>query len=365
MANKTNVGIIGVGNISPAYIKGCRAFDILDLVACADLDVARARQVAQEHAIPRVLTVDELVADPQIDVVINLTIPAAHAAVSRRVLEEGKHLYSEKPLATSFEDGRKLLALAQAKGLRIGCAPDTFMFAPHQTARRLLDEGTIGDPVAAVGFMVSHGPEQWHPNPDFFFAPGGGPMLDMGPYYVTCLVNLLGPARRVSGAARASFPTRTAGVDGHTIPVATPTHYSTTIEFESGAVATLIMSFDVWGHKLPVMEVYGTAGTMTIPDPNGWNPRETRVYVPEKHDWDVMPMPYRDHWARGIGVADMAYAIRSGRAHRASGDLALHVLEIMFAVEQASNSGQYVELSTTCERPTPLPSDLSERVLDE
>lgn len=365
MADKARIGIIGVGNISPAYIKGCRMFDILDLVACADLDMPRARQAAAEHAIPRALTVDELLSDPGIDMVVNLTIPAAHAAVSLRALEAGKHVYSEKPLATTLEDGRQILETAREKGLRVGCAPDTFMFAPHQTARRLLDEGCIGKPVAAAGFMASHGPEKWHPNPDFFYAPGGGPMLDMGPYYVTCLVNLLGPARRVSGVAQASFPQRTAGVDGHAIPVTIPTHYSATIEFKAGAIATLIISFDVWGHKLPVMEIYGESGTLTIPDPNGWNPRETRLYVPEKSDWEVMPMPYRDHWARGIGLADMAHAIRSGRAHRASGELALHVLEILFAVEKASSTGRYVELASTCERPAPLPVDLPERTLDD
>lgn len=362
---KTKVGIIGVGNISSTYIKGCRAFDILDLVACADLDMERARKVASENEIPQALTVEQLLADPTISIVVNLTVPRVHASVSQQILAAGKHVYSEKPLATTFADGQALLAQANASGLRIGCAPDTFLFAPHQTTRKLVDEGAIGTPVAAVGFMASHGPEKWHPNPDFFYAEGGGPMLDMGPYYITCLINLLGPAVRVSGAARASFPERTAGVDGHLIPVSVPTHYAATIEFKSGAVATLITSFDVWGHRLPVMEVYGSQGTITVPDPNGFNPRETCVFIPEQKDWEVMPSMYPDSWMRGIGLADMAYAIRSGRPHRASGALALHALEIMRGVEQASASGQYVELTTTCERPAALPVGLAERELDQ
>ena len=358
-----NIGIIGVGNISPAYIKGCRAFDILNLVACADIDVDRARKVAAENEIPHAYTVDELLSDPEIDIVINLTIPAVHAEVSLKILNAGKHVYSEKPLATSLEDGKAIIDLAAQKGLRVGCAPDTFMFGQHQTTRKLVDDGVIGDPVAAVGFMVGHGPEGWHPNPAFFYAPGGGPMFDMGPYYITCLINLLGPAVRVSGTARSSFPTRTAK-SGDVLPVNVPTHYSGSVEFASGATATLIQSFDVWAHRLPQMEVYGSLGTPTVPDPNGYKPRETLLFIPGKHEWEEMPITHRDDWARGIGLADMAYGIRDNRPHRASGDLAYHVLEIMHAFGTAYQSGQYVELKSTCERPEALPVGLPARVLE-
>lgn len=358
-----NIGIIGVGNISPAYIKGCHDFDILNLVACADIDVERARRVAAENGIPHAYTVDELLSDPQIDIVINLTIPAVHAEVSLKVLNAGKHVYSEKPLAISLADGKAIIDLAASKGLRVGCAPDTFLFGQHQTVRKLLDDGLIGEPVAAVGFMMGHGPEAWHPNPDFFYAPGGGPMFDMGPYYMTCLVNLFGPAVRISGTARASFPTRTAK-DGHQIPVNVPTHYTGAIEFASGAVATVIQSFDIWAHRLPQIEVYGELGTLTVPDPNGYQPREALLHIPGKHEWEVMPLTHRDDWARGIGLADMAYGIRDGRAHRASGALAYHVLEMMHAFETAYKSGSYVELASTCDRPEPLPVGLAARVLE-
>jgi predicted dehydrogenase len=357
------VGIIGVGNISPAYINGCRAFDILELVACADLDLDRARKVAQEYQIPRALTVEQLLADPEIDLVINLTIPAAHAEVSLRAIAAGKHVYSEKPLAAVLDDGRRILEAAKARGVLVGCAPDTFLFGQHQTARKLVDDGAIGRPVAAAAFYASRGPEPWHPNPDFFYAPGGGPMLDMGPYAITCLVNLLGPAVRVAGVVQTSFPQRVAK-DGHTIPVHTPTHYSGTIEFASGALATVVMSFDVTAHHLPGVELYGECGTLVIPDPNGYDPREVRLFVPDKHDWDVMPLAYPAAWARGVGVADMAYAIRDARPIRASGELAYHVLEILHAFGESSRSGQHVTLQSVCDRPAALSVGLSDRRLE-
>jgi predicted dehydrogenase len=362
MVAKFRVGIIGVGNISPAYIEGCRAFDILDLVACADIHTERLQAVAAKYNVPQIMTVEELLASPEIDVVVNLTVPAVHAEVSLSALRAGKHVYSEKPLALSLEDGRQILETAAANGLRVGCAPDTFLFGQHQTARRLLDEGTIGTPVAAVAFMAQHGPESWHPNPSFFYAPGGGPMFDMGPYFVTCLVNLFGPAVRVSGAARASFPERVAHT-GERIPVSVPTHYSGTIEFASGAIATLITSFDVWGHRLPVMEVYGETGTLTIPDPNGFDPREILLMQPGKEGWTSMPLTYPDTWKRGIGLAEMAYAIQENRPHRASGELAYHVLEIMSAFTTAYESGRYVTLESHVPQPELLPLGLDARVL--
>ncbi len=363
MSNPTfKIGLIGVGNISPAYIKGCRAFDILELVACADLNVERARQVAAENNIALGCSVEELLSNPQIDIVVNLTNPIAHTQVSRQIIAAGKHVYSEKPLAVALADGRLILDEATAKGVRVGCAPDTFLFGQHQHARKLIDDGAIGEPVAAIGCMAGHGPESWHPNPDFYYDVGGGPMFDMGPYYVTCLVNLLGPVTRVSGSARTTFPTRIAK-DGHVIPVHVPTHYSGTLEFASGAVATLITSFDVWRHHMPQMEIYGATGSLTIPDPNGFDPREVKLYKQGEKDWSHVPQQHRDDWARGIGLADMAYAIRENRPHRASGDLAYHVLEIMHAFETASASGQYVTISSTVERPAALPVGLPPRVL--
>jgi predicted dehydrogenase len=363
MDDKMRVGIIGVGNISPAYIEGCRRFDVLEVTACADLDETRARKIAADYAIPRALSVNDLLRDPDIDIVINLTVPDAHADVSVRALQAGKHVYSEKPLATTLEDGRRILDAAEAAGRRVGCAPDTFLFAPHQTARKLVDDGLIGKPIAAVGFFASHGPESWHPNPDFFYAPGAGPMFDMGPYYVTCLVNLLGAVVRVSGTAHAALPHRTAN-DGRAIPVGVPTHYAGTLEFASGAVATLITSFDVWGHHLPTMELYGEKGTLTLPDPNGYEPREVRAYIPGEYDWEAMPFVHADKWKRGIGVADMAYAILESRPHRASGELAFHVLEVMTALETAMHRGAYVQIERQPMQPAPMPVNFGEHEAD-
>jgi predicted dehydrogenase len=359
MKEKLNVGIIGVGNISPAYINGSRMFDILNLVGCADMNVERAQQVATEHNLTA-YSVDDLLASPDIDIVINLTVPLAHAEVSQKILAAGKHVYGEKPLAVTLEDAKKILDTAEAKGLRVGCAPDTFLFSQHQTARKLLDEGAIGSPIGAVGFMVSRGVERWHPNPDFFYKFGGGPMLDMGPYYITCLINLLGAAKRVTGSARISYPQRTAK-DGHVIDVETPTHYSGTIEFASGAIATLIMSFDVMGHSLPQMEIFGEYGTLRIPDPNGYKPREIMVFNGE---WHTEAEVYRPEWVRGIGLADMAYGILYGRPHRATGQQAYHALEVMHAFEKASTTGKHVDIQSSYERSALLPLGLPERQLD-
>jgi len=361
VATKTKVGIIGTGNISPAYINGCRAWEILDLVAVADIDAEKARSVGEKFEI-EVRTIDELLKDPEIGIIINLTIPAVHADVSLQVIDAGKSVHSEKPLAVTREDGRRILDAAQAKGVRVGCAPDTFLFGAHQTCRKLIDDGAIGEAVAAVAFMASHGPEKWHPNPGFFYETGGGPMFDMGPYYITCLVALLGPVRRVSALTRASFPERIAG-DGRRLPVSVPTHYAGSLEFVSGPIASVITSFDIWGHHLPMMEVYGSAGTLRVPDPNGW---EFFVHMQPEGvaEWQDIPLTHSADWRRGIGVADMAYAIQSGRPHRASGDLAYHVLDVMHAFEDSSNTGQTIAIESTVERPAAVPVGLEARHLD-
>jgi predicted dehydrogenase len=356
MSDRLRVGIIGVGNISKAYIDGCRDFAVLELVACADLDPQRANAAAAEHAIPHAMSVDDLLASDQVDLVINLTVPLVHAEVSTRIVAAGKHVYSEKPLGVTLEEGQAILAAADRAGVRVGCAPDTFLFANHQSVRRLVDDGAIGMPLAAVAFFASHGPEGWHPNPDFFYQAGAGPMLDMGPYYVTCLVNLLGAVKYVSGTAQATLPQRIAK-DGHAIPVRVPTHHAATLEFASGAIATLITSFDVWAHHLPAMEIYGEHGSLTVPDPNGHDPREFSLFTPEQDAWQVQPLAYADGWKRGIGVADMAYAILENRAHRASGDLALHVLEVMTAVERAGAAHAAIEIASQPAQPAVLPLD--------
>ncbi len=348
MASVTRIGIIGCGNISGIYLANCRVLPGLELVACADLDMERARAKAAEHAV-RAEAVDDLLASPDIDLVINLTIPAVHAEVSRRALGAGKHVYTEKPLATRRADGAATLALARAKGLRVGSAPDTFLGGGLQTCRKLIDDGIIGEPVAAVAFMAGHGPEAWHPDPEFFFKPGAGPMFDMGPYYLTALVSLLGPIARVTGSVHISFPERTIGSgpkQGQKIVVETPTHVAGVLDFAGGAVATIITSFDVWAANLPRIEIYGSEGSLSVPDPNTFG-GPVRIRLAGDREWRDMPLThgYTEN-SRGLGVADMASAIRAGRPHRASGELAYHVLDVMAAFEEASTSGRHVAITS-------------------
>jgi predicted dehydrogenase len=364
--DKVKVGILGCGNIAPAYVKGCRAFEILDVVACADIEPVAAEKLAQEYDL-RPMTVAGLLADEEIQIVINLTIPAVHAAVSQSIIEAGKHVHSEKPLATVRADGRKVLEAAQAKGVRVGCAPDTFMGGGLQTCRKLIDDGWIGEPIAATAFMMGHGMESWHPNPYFFYQPGAGPMFDMGPYYLTTLVHLLGPATRTAGATQASFPERIVTSQpryGERIPVNTPTHVAGLINFASGPIATLIMSFDIWSHSMPRIEIYGTEGSLSVPDPNIFG-GPVMVRRAGASEWNEVPLTHSDKVGRGIGVADLAYGIVNGRPHRANGDMAFHVLDLMQSFEESSNSGQHVTIESSCERPAALPLGLMAGRLDE
>jgi len=364
----TKVGIVGCGNISGIYIKNCKAFDILDVVACADIDMKKAKAKAAEFDLPRACTVEKLLADPEIEIVVNLTPPGAHAEVAVAALEAGKCIYNEKPLAISREDGRRILEMADAKGLLVGCAPDTFLGGGLQTCRKLIDDGWIGEPVAATAFMMGHGPEGWHPDPDFFYQPGGGPMFDMGPYYLTALVNLIGPIRRVTSSARITFPERIITSKpkyGTKIKVNTPTYIAGVMDFANGAVGTIITSFDVWASELPRIEIYGTEGTLSVPDPNTFGGL-VRIRRAGAGEWKEVPLAYGyTENSRGVGVADMAYALRYGRSHRASGELAYHVLDVMQSFLDASREGRHVELASSCSRPAPLPLGLKGYVLDE
>jgi predicted dehydrogenase len=364
---KTKVGIVGCGNISGIYFKMCKWFEILDVGAAADLIPERAQAKAREFGVAKACSVDELLADPEIQIVVNLTIPKAHAPVALAALKAGKSVHNEKPLALTREDGKKMLALAKRKGLRVGCAPDTFMGAGIQTCRKLIDDGVIGEPVGATAFMLCHGHESWHPDPEFYYKPGGGPMFDMGPYYLTAIVALMGPVRRVTGSARATFAERlitSQPKSGTRIQVEVPTHVAGVMDFASGAICTIVTSFDVWAGQHPCIEVYGTEATMQVPDPNGFG-GPVRIRRPGDKEWAEMPLThgYAEN-SRGIGVADMAYALRSGRPHRASGDLAYHVLDIMHAFHDASAKGKHVVLKSTCDRPAPLPTGLKPGTLD-
>lgn len=365
---RVKIGTVGCGNISDTYFGKCKDFDILEVVACADLVAARAEEKARKHGVPKTCSVKELLADPAIEIVLNLTIPKVHAEIAIDALNAGKSVYSEKPLAVTRDNGRAVLALAKKKKLLVGCAPDTFMGAGIQTCRKLIDDGWIGSPVAATAFMQCHGHESWHPDPEFYYKAGGGPMLDMGPYYLTALVCLLGPIARVSGSTRITFPQRTITSKekfGAIIDVEVPTHVAGTMDFESGAIGTIVTSFDVWAHGLPCIEIHGTAGSLSVPDPNGFG-GSIKVRRAGASEWREVPHShgYADN-SRGIGVADMAYALRTGRRHRASGDLAHHVLDTMQAFQDSSESGTHIKLESRAERPAALPLNLREGILDE
>jgi predicted dehydrogenase len=371
----TKIGIIGCGAISGVYFEAGKTFEILNIVACADIVPERAKAKAEQYQISKACTVKELLADPEIEIVVNLTVPKAHFEVSLAALEAGKSVHSEKPLAVTREEGRRLLEVARARGLRVGCAPDTFLGGGLQTCRKLIDDGWIGEPVAATAFMTCHGHESWHPDPEFYYEVGGGPMFDMGPYYLTALVNLIGPVRRVTGSARVTFPERTITSQpkfGKRIRVETPTHIAGVMDFANpadarlrGAVGTIITSFDVWVAQLPRIEIYGTEGSLSVPDPNGFG-GPVLVRRAGASEWSQVPLTHGyTKQSRGIGVADMAYALRSGRPHRANGDMAYHVLDVMQAFLDASATGKHIELTSTCERPAPLPLGLREGWLDE
>jgi len=363
MIKKTGVGIIGCGNISSIYLTNCARFESLEVTAVADLNRSNATAQAEKFQVPRVLEVDEILNDSQVDIVLNLTVPAAHGEIAMKALGCGKSVYNEKPLALDRKTALEMIALAKAKGLRIGCAPDTFLGGGLQTCRQLLDAGAIGTPVAAVAFMLAGGPEKWHPNPYFFYQTGGGPMFDMGPYYLTALTTLLGPVRRVTGSARITSKKRIIGSEPHQgkyIDVEVPTHIAGLLDFESGPVGTLITSFDVFGaHHLPCIEIYGTEGSLKVPDPNSFEGPVLLNKQGEK-EWTEVPIPfsYAEN-SRGIGLADMAAAIRNDRQHRANDQVAYHVLDIMHALHDSSQTGKHISLQTEMTRPEPFPENLT------
>lgn len=366
MDRPTNIGIIGCGAISGAYLAIAKQWPILHVAAVADLDIERARERAEEFEVPKACSVDELLADESIDIVVNLTIPAAHHDVAAAALEAGKSVYNEKPLAVRREEGKALVELARSKGLLLGGAPDTFLGAGIQTCRKLIDDGWIGEPVASSAFMMGHGHESWHPDPAFYYKAGGGPMFDMGPYYLTALVFLMGPVQRVTGMTRITFPERTITSEpkyGETITVDVPTHVAGTMQFHNGAIGTITTSFDVWGGQLPSIEIYGTQGTLSVPNPNTFG-GPVRVKLGRKEWADIPLIHANEENSRSIGVADMAYALRSGRTHRANGDLTYHVLDLMHSFHDAQESGQFEDLQSTCEQPAMIPTGLEPGHLD-
>jgi predicted dehydrogenase len=368
MASPAKIGVVGCGTISGIYLRNCAKFENLEVVACADRHLDRAEAKARRHGIPRFCTVEELLDDPQVEIVLNLTQPASHAQVALAALDHGKSVYNEKPLAVERDDGRRILETAERKGLLVGSAPDTFLGGGLQTCRKLIDEGAIGSAVAASAFVFHPRPESWHPSPDFFYQHGAGPLFDVGPYFLTALVALLGPVSRLVSSARITFPERLITSQprhGETVKVETPTHVAGIMDFENGAVATLVTSFDVWAGEVPHIEIYGSEGTLSLPDPNTFD-GPVRLYaagVGAASGWTEVPLSYGyTRNSRGVGLSDMASALRTGlgTAPRASGALAYHVLDVMHAFLEASQGGRRIELTSGVPRPEPMPSGIGD-----
>ncbi len=400
----TKIGIVGCGNISGIYFKICKLMKNIEVVACADLVADKARAAAEQHGVPKVLTTEQLLADPDVEIVLNLTIPKAHHEVALAAIEAGKHVYNEKPLSVDRAAGRRVIEAAKAKGVRVGGAPDTFLGAGGQTCRKLIDSGAIGRPVAAISNMMGWGHETWHPDPEFYYKPGGGPMLDMGPYYLTALINLLGPVQRVTGVTGMSYKERTISSKpkaGQVIKVEVPTYVAGILNFAgpagavqaedasqtaepiaasegplsgskartqpagpAGPIVNINTSFDIRAAQLPLIQIYGTEGTLNVPDPNGFGGKPM-IWRLEEREWKEVPLEFSyPENSRGLGLADMAAAIQSGRPHRASGALTFHVLDIMEAIHDASDEGRHIILESQVDRPAPMPQGLVEGEID-
>ena len=381
MSKTVGIGIIGCGTISDVYLGNfTQHYSNVKLVACADMFMEKAQQTKEKYHLPKACSVEELLADPEIEIVVNLTIPAAHYEINKKALNAGKHVYCEKPLALSLEDANEIANLAAEKGLMAVSAPDTFLGAGAQTCRKLIDEGAIGEPIGFTANMICPGHELWHPAPGFYYQIGGGPMLDMGPYYITALVCLLGPVKKVSCFATSGRPKRV--INGEEKQVEVPTNYVGIMEFANGVVGNINMSFDIWDSKLPTLEIYGTKGTLEVPDPNTFS-GEVKMFdgkklqeivgaITDPHPAKLITMVTRKGECaqdvapafaaiddprgnmRGLGVCDMAQALIDGRKSRLSSDISRHVVEVLTSFEKASKTGSIYEMTTTCERPQPM-----------
>jgi len=360
---RVKMGIIGCGMISDTYFAAAKKFNVIEVIACSDIIPERAQAKEAEYGC-KAMTNEELLAHPEIEIVLNLTPPQVHSEIAIATLNAGKHAYSEKPFGVDAADAAKVMALAKEKGLRVGCAPDTFLGGGLQTCRKLLDDGWIGKPISATAMVYGRGPEKWGQAP-FFYDYGAGPMLDLGPYYVTALVNLFGPAKSVTAMTKKGSEYRTYGAEvGETYkdiykpydryPVLVTTHLTGVIEFQNGVLATVVASFEAYKDTHPRIEVYGDQGTMVCPDPNTFG-GPVKIWRAGQSEWVDAPLShiYTEN-SRSIGAADMAIALQTGRKHRCSGDLANHVLEIMLAFDKSSKEGRRIDMTTTCERPEAL-----------
>jgi predicted dehydrogenase len=363
------IAMIGTGAISGIYLKNITGmFREIELIGVCDLVREKAEKAKAEYNVPKIYdTMHDAFADPEVDIVLNLTRPYEHLEVSKAALLAGKHVYSEKPLGATYEEGKELVALAEKKGLMLGGAPDTFLGAGIQTCRKLIDDGFIGDPVGSACFMICRGHESWHPDPEFYYKFGGGPMMDMGPYYISALVNLLGGIKAVTGVARKSFPQRTITSQpyyGTVVDVDVNTHVTGILEFESGAIGTIFTTFDAFYKGQARFEVYGSKGTLIVPDPNHFG-GPIQLLRPEQGDYADMPLlfGYKDN-SRALGLADMAKALQTKRDFRASYKQTLHVLEILTSFDKTSASGARYDVETKYTRGAPMKNNPMHGILD-
>jgi predicted dehydrogenase len=356
------LGILGSGNIFGRYMEGLARYPELTVVRVADVETVRAEKAAAEYDIPAWGDDTSLYGDDTVDIIVNLTPPVHHAHTTITAVEAGKHVYVEKPLAITLADGAAVLQAARASGRLVGAAPDTFLGSAGQTARYAVDRGLIGEPIGASGFVRHSRAETWHPDPRLFFQPGGGPVMDMGPYYIAVLLNCLGPVSTVSGATRIGAPRRTVTSPGRVvdhIDVEVATHASAVLTFASGAIGTVLMSFDIWDTDLPRLEIYGTEGTLSLPNPNHFD-GDVRVKRHHDDDWEVLPPVVElfgavgtpEQTRRGLGVRDLVGALQ-GQPHRANPEFAFHTLDVLTGIEAAQREARVVTLDSSCARPRP------------
>lgn len=353
-----NCAIIGCGNISEIYIENIFRIKNLKLTACSDISREKAEEKGTKYNIP-VCDVGAILNSEDIQLVVNLTNPSSHFNVSLKCLEYGKHVYSEKPLALTFDQACKLLETAKNNSLLVGCAPDTFLGGSWQTARKIIDDGWIGKPISATAFMLCRGHESWHPSPEFYYQKGGGPLFDMGPYYLTSLIFLLGPVKSVFAKGKINFPKRVITSQpkyGQEIDVEVPTDIHAILHFEKGVICTLIMSFDTWSHHLPHIEIHGETGSLSLPDPNQFG-GDIFFYNQFRKEWVPFPTCF-DYFTnmRGLGISDMAHAIQKDTSFRANGELAKHVVEIMECIHKSIENQEIITLKSSCPLPDLLTS---------
>ncbi|MFT5197266.1 MAG: putative dehydrogenase [Candidatus Promineifilaceae bacterium] len=355
------VGVVGCGNISDIYLTNSKWLNNIEVIGVTDLRREMAEAQAAKYGVNTIYdSIESMLADPQIEMVLNITHPAGHASVAQMAVEAGKSVYNEKPLTLGRAEGKKLIETAKTNGVLVGCAPDTFLGAAHQTARKLIDDGAIGNLVSANAFMTGWGMEMWHPNPEFYFKPGGGPMFDMGPYYLTDLVFLMGSVASVSGMVTTGRKQRTITsqpLAGTVIDVEVPTHVSGLMRFANGAIGTMVQSFDVAGSQTPHIEIHGDAGSISVPDPNRFG-GTVQLRKGGEREWSDVELThsYTEN-SRGLGLADMANTIRNGGPHRANGDVAYHVLDLMHAFHDSAENGKHVAIESDCDRPEPMAAD--------